>query len=83
MVVQRETAIGEEREGVGNMCFWVGDSKSAKLFSMSTLMYHLVARSIEASGLRKSRIAVIQREEWGKNSLSYRYDWNEQKRNRR
>ena len=72
MVVQREMATGEEREGVGKMCFWVGDSKSAKLFSMSTLMYHLVSRSIEASSLQKSRIEVVQREDWEKNTLSYR-----------
>ena len=58
-------ASEEEREAMAAMCIWVGDTKAAKLFSMSTLMYHLVARSIEAASLRKSRIGLVRKEESG------------------
>ena len=63
LVVQREMATEEERGEMSKMCFWVADSKSAKLYSISTLMYHLVARSIEAAGLRKSLLTLREKVE--------------------
>ena len=65
LVNQRAMATEDERAALATMCLWQGDVKSAKLFAMSTLMYHLVARSIEASSLRKSRLKKRQQEEMG------------------
>ena len=58
-------ATEEERAALVKMCFWQADCKSAKLFAMSTLMFHLVARSIEASSLLKSRLRITQQEDMG------------------
>ena len=66
LVAQREMATEEERAEVSKMCLWVSDAKSAKLFSMSTLMFHLCARSIEAASLRKSRLCIKLKEEGGR-----------------
>ena len=56
-------ATEEERGYMSKMCFWVADSKLAKLFSISTLMYHLVARSIEAAGLRNPSLKIREKME--------------------
>ena len=81
LVVQREMATEEERGEMSKMCFWVADSKSAKLYSMSTLMYHLVARSIEAAGLRKSSLALREKVEGTNKFLTLTIDMERSKTN--